>query len=87
MAQLFPLSAQRKTKVRVLPRFPARVEGGAGVAVTRASGVYSFALDFSSLTPIAALEADDKVCVERADGSFAYITFADLVTAISDALP
>jgi len=85
MAGLFPLTAQRKVKVRVLPRFPARVEGGAGVDVTRASGVYTFALDFTSLTPIASLEDDDKFVVERADGSFAYITFADLVTAITAA--
>lgn len=80
MAGLFPLSAQRKTKVRVLPRFPARVEGGAGVAVTRSSGVYTFDLDFASLTPIAALEDDDKFVVERADGSFAYIRNDDMPT-------
>lgn len=53
--------------VRVLPRFPARVEVGAGLAVERAAGVYSFSLDFESLTPATAIADGDTTFIPAWD--------------------
>lgn len=83
---LFPLT-RRKTTVRVLPRFPARVEGDGGISVEKADGTYTFALDISSLNEIAALEVDDYFLVERSDGTLTRISFDNLVSAVADALP
>lgn len=83
---LFPLT-RRKTTVRVLPRFPARVAGDGGIAVAKESGTYTFSLDISSLNEISALENDDYFVVERADGTLARISFDNLVSAIAGALP
>lgn len=76
--ELFPLNSRRKTTVRVIPRFPARVAEGAGIDITRANGTFTFQLDFASLTPVAELASDDLLAVARSDGTFAQISADDL---------
>jgi len=49
--------------VRVLPRFPARVETGAGLDVEREAGVYTFSLDFESLNSATVIANADTTFV------------------------
>jgi hypothetical protein len=45
-----PFSSSRPSiKGKALLRFPARVDEGAGIAITKAAGVYTFALDYATL--------------------------------------
>lgn len=53
--------------VRVLPRFPARVETGAGLEVEREAGTYSFSLDFESLSPATAIADGDTTFIPAWD--------------------
>lgn len=39
-------------RVKVLPRFPARVLGGDGITVTKANGVYDFDLDYTGFASV-----------------------------------
>lgn len=43
-------TVQAGIRTRVLPRFPAKVETGAGLDVAKSGGTYSFSLDFTSLS-------------------------------------
>lgn len=42
-------SVQPSLRARVLPRFPARVIAGAGITITKANGIYTFATDLSNI--------------------------------------
>lgn len=59
------MTIQPGVKIRVLPRFPARVVAGAGLTVVNANGIYTFAQDFMEIADAATLpnEADTWVLV------------------------
>lgn len=78
-------------KVRLKPKFPAQVNGGDGITITKSGGVYTLALDIASFTEqtsILAAERDNLFYpVWDSDNSrFRKIDHDTLLTAISAGL-
>lgn len=62
----------RQYTLEVLPKFPARVEAGAGISIDKANGVYTIGADFDTVGVVAPpLPADTMILVQLPDGSYA----------------
>lgn len=72
-------------KIRVLPRFPGRVDGGAGITVTKSGGVWTFAQDFMEIADATTLpnEADTWMLVwDNVTGSFVRVSIDTIASLI-----
>lgn len=78
-------------KVKVLPkpivkgkmdvRFPARVEGGTGIEITKESGIYTFDLDFLEFGETTVFNPSvEMVAVVNAAGEYKLISLASLIS-------
>lgn len=71
-------------RLRILPRFPARVQASGPVEVTRTAGTYTFALDYRDLVADATPGLTKYVAVQDADGVFSKVLLSDLPTGATD---
>lgn len=76
------LSARSNIRVRVIPKFPADVSGGAGVVVDRQGNSYVISPDFASLDPLGVvtdLTTKFFILQDVANGTFRKISLQDLI--------
>lgn len=67
-------------KGKVDVRFPARVDGGTGLKITKANGVYTFDLDFLELAPVANIDPSAQyVAIVDGSGFYQRISLADFI--------
>jgi len=71
-------------RLRILPRFPARVQASGPVEVTRTAGTYTFALDYLDLGADALPGLTKYVAVQDANGVFSKVLLSDLPTGKTD---
>ena len=64
-------------KVKVLPRFPARVIGRTAIKVTKTNGIFYFDIDYADMTPVASVPP----------GAVPYTLVWDIVTGTYILLP
>jgi len=64
-------STQPSLRARILPRFPAQVIAGNGIAITREGGKYTFAVSALVDVPLASLQAIPPNTVVGNDGAVA----------------
>lgn len=74
-------------KLKVLPQFPAKVIGGAGIDVTKQDGAFQFDLDYNDFPTIGAVPAGATYALifNPATGQYAQLPISLLGGGISDA--
>lgn len=71
-------------RLRILPRFPTRVEAVEPVSITRTGGTYTFGLDYLLVAPETAPALSTFTLVQDADGVFYRVALSDLPTGATD---
>lgn len=67
-------------KGKVDVRLPARVDGGTGIKITKANGIYTFDLDFLELAPVANIDPSAQyVAIVDENGFYQRISLADFI--------
>lgn len=67
-------------KARMDVRFPAKVDGGTGIKIIKANGIYTFDLDLLEFGQITAFDPSSEfVVVVDADGNYDLVSIASLI--------
>lgn len=71
-------------RLRILPRFPTRVEAVEPVSIARTGGTYTFGLDYLLVAPETAPALSTFTLVQDADGVFYRVALSNLPTGATD---
>ena len=75
-------------RVKAIVNFPAVVNGGTGLSVTKEAGAYTFDLDYSEIALVTSIPALSKATTsillfESVQGNFSRMTLADFKTLLA----